>query len=939
MVKLLKKVHRSDRRPKHRDGVERMELFTKPHQLIQLKDSEEEEEQLQQQQDLKKKKKAETMENLPSLSFESKGSEDSPKQDMWGGQGSTNSIKLKLGSRRKVNKSFQRLDATQSSDSSVSFDAKSNQSQLKEEAERATTAGSEGGVGCTADSGRADFGTLAIGGVGKSATSILKLKFKSLKTFQKLENFEGSYASYAYEPPSDYKSLVGTESAGVNFNSATLKLLQIASQSHFSTGGTNSLSSPSLYEPPPSSLLVVERDGEEGRQLASTPTQGTENGAKDDGEFRQFVFDKNFSSIEAVNVEKSDSGAGGDDIFRMAAVETVTRMSLQKALSPLPVRRNPFSPSNNHPSPKPFSPSSGALPKSPHQRSFISSNANRSQALGDAIGRSRVGSGKVEPISKSSSPAKASHTSSFSTSLYNPKGKSHQAKQYQQHDDSLFDDFSKKRFQELVMRTGKLSVQSPLSSSSTKGFKDQLGAANSRTVSPSMHSKATSASESQLTIKEGLHFMKKKQNSTSPLGTLRHFGNADAVGHQQRSNSAASRRAFKASSKPSSVQTFSSVVSTVSNANATISTGPDENAELRHPERAKSGAIFTGRGNHSPYHFEDDVNPFRVGEDDTIPDPAWDVAKVSFSGRNLETSKNAGSTSSIASRGDNSLLIESIKQATHQRSRATRYREAQLHRPDPSPRGLPHSSSDSVLDYAPTNHGGRSSKIVRTDDQDVILMSKSEGAMMDSDHETLGSAPNVPAPPVAIQSYIHGRSHGSKAPSGVPEHAILASMLFRQTEVLQRNEADLDEDPTPQRAMPEPDWHYRRGQERKPGTVISVSKAFDVPTAIEAVSTASVVSSVTEEASTFYHRNLQSSYKAQAHAALNNYHSLRASQQKKQAYYGVPQRKQVPWQQRAQHEQPRSKWVSSSSSRKTTSSTGRPTWLDRVEEEHMRMFS
>jgi hypothetical protein len=131
----------------------------------------------------------------------------------------------------------------------------------------------------------------------------------------------------------------------------------------------------------------------------------------------------------------------------------------------------------------------------------------------------------------------------------------------------------------------------------------------------------------------------------------------------------------------------------------------------------------------------------------------------------------------------------------------------------------------------------------------------------------------------------------------------------------------------------------RYGQRHDSGTVTSISNKFEVPAAIDAASTASVVSSVTEEASTFYQKNLQSSYKAQAQAALNNYHNLRASRQQKLAYRGVPQPKQAPSKQFAQHEQPRSKWVNSSSSRKTTSSTGRPTWLDRVEEEHMRMFS
>jgi hypothetical protein len=83
---------------------------------------------------------------------------------------------------------------------------------------------------------------------------------------------------------------------------------------------------------------------------------------------------------------------------------------------------------------------------------------------------------------------------------------------------------------------------------------------------------------------------------------------------------------------------------------------------------------------------------------------------------------------------------------------------------------------------------------------------------------------------------------------------------------------------------------------------------------------------------------------------LNNYHNLRSTQmlQQKPKYAAPLMSSAVHQTQRAlqqqQQYQPSSsssrKWVSSSSSRKTTtSSTGRPTWLDRVEEEHMRMFS
>jgi len=95
-----------------------------------------------------------------------------------------------------------------------------------------------------------------------------------------------------------------------------------------------------------------------------------------------------------------------------------------------------------------------------------------------------------------------------------------------------------------------------------------------------------------------------------------------------------------------------------------------------------------------------------------------------------------------------------------------------------------------------------------------------------------------------------------------------------------------------------------------------------VPPTIDVMERAeSVASSVTEEASSFYQKNFQQ-WKSRAHSALNNYHrnhdSISALNYKKQRTVAA---------------------ASSSTTTSTTkSSTGRPTWLDRVEEEQVRMF-
>jgi hypothetical protein len=903
-------------------------------------------------------------------------------------------------SRRKVNTSFQRLDAASSSgsSSSVSFDVRNNNNNSNI---NSTAAAAQGDKILAASVASAPplkdvSPPTQPGGISSAAASAskgvgskFKLRIKGTKTFQKLDNVEGSHDRCAYEPPSDYQSLAGAGNDAAALGRATLQLLNIASQSHFAQQQKALQYTP--FDRRDADDGDEEGDDEEGRQAAAmTAPAKPRAGAGDDHddaaeeredvEFRQFVFDKNFSTIEAVNVEKSDSGTGNDDIFRMAAVETVTRMSLaqnnqkspaRSASSPKPksssaaeaAKPSCFSPARRPVTagPKPFSPASGLLPKSPnHSRSLWASSTSG--------GRDSA----TQTTPKLGSPGAVSRGTSLSASTGKGKAAS----------PSSFDDFSKQRFQALVKRNGKLSVQSPLSASShthqlhrpdrvgspfgaSTGNRAALGAklttssVSTSNTNPKQHSAPSGGTTAppmsrSLAKNDATNFelplSEPSQNAhepaASPLGTRRHFGNAAGRRAARAASPNRSKSRAAAGSHP-----ISSMVSTASNANATVSTGPDENRRME--------AKWSSTRPEAIGFDDDDDNPFRIGQVDPWKDSAaWDVERVSFPARRRQeeaTAKTSTGSTSSASRGDTSLLIQSIRSAVHHKTRATRHREAQVHRPDPPPRGVPHSSSDSFLDFAPAKAGGRSGK-GQMGDHDDIVTSKSDGAM-EADQRTLGSAPFVAASPVTLAQIGNGRKTSSKAPSGVPEHAILASMLFRQTEVFQLND-EIEASGTEGQSQPsKPSGSFQR--RHVPLAEAAPHVRFDVPSAVHTSSAASIVSSVTEEASIFYNKNLQpSSYKSQAHTALNNYHNLRSKPVQQQHPHPHQQRTKYPapsigsavqqaqrslqqqQQQQQQQPPPPRKWVSSSSSRKTTaSSTGRPTWLDRVEEEHMRMFS
>lgn len=357
---------------------------------------------------------------------------------------------------------------------------------------------------------------------------------------------------------------------------------------------------------------------------------------------------------------------------------------------------------------------------------------------------------------------------------------------------------------------------------------------------------------------------------------------------------------------------FSVSSSVVSNANATIMAyEPKENLAAEYGQ-------FMMNKTFPVQEEEEDEDPFGIGVDTRHDDAEWDVGRAQI----FPTAQNH-----VKARNDppSDSLINSIRRA---QSREVRVATDALptYRPDPSPTNVRQSSSDSVIDY-PTEPSSRvmlSSKRkpreiscleddrFRHDDLHQhrpfhdhyhdVRPSCSDSVLEDTRARILTAS--------ASKAASQCSSHHSKAPTGVPANAILASMLFRQTQIT-ATDTDISLH-SKQRS--------RRNNVKESDS--GMSPMGKVPPTIDVMERAeSVASSVTEEASSFYQKNFQQ-WKSRAHSALNNYHrnndNFTALNYKKQRTGAA---------------------ASSSTTTSTTkSSTGRPTWLDRVEEEHMRMF-
>jgi hypothetical protein len=230
----------------------------------------------------------------------------------------------------------------------------------------------------------------------------------------------------------------------------------------------------------------------------------------------------------------------------------------------------------------------------------------------------------------------------------------------------------------------------------------------------------------------------------------------------------------------------------------------------------------------------------------------------------------------------NDALIDSIRRARDKRDQEP---DEVSRKPDPSPTNsrldIRQSASDSALEVRRSKPAHHRKNFKATYSPTDIKQSCSDSFRYE----------------VNSQAGSYGRL--SKAPSAVPANAILGSMLFRQMDSV-ASLASKDRSAI------------------RPATSREVQR---VPSTVEADNASSSCSSVTEAASAFYTTNFQQ-WKHQASSALNHYNNIK---------------KRIP-----NNTHRTSKENSSNDERLQRAiqrPPGRPTWLDRVEEEHKNMFT
>ena len=546
--------------------------------------------------------------------------------------------------------------------------------------------------------------------------------------FQRLDTIDSEDEFGEYEPPGDFfghakKSPVARDAEGVGdseYEPPGDYLLQKQSEPPGDFFDVNRTKSPSFED-----FLPKESENEAKNERADKDEFDDDKFETDSNEFQQFVFDKNFKNIVKVVTERSDSGAGDNDIFRMAAVATV-RQHTDYFGSPLKGDDKPM----------------------------------------ESIPRGKSGT-KPKPLK--------------------------------------------------VCREKK-----------QKTFKD-VKSTNDMKIKP--HKPVSATWNAFPSLKESM------------LGSQRFVAAPDNVP----TLAMGGYPSYQEKSQPTDVSVFS----TISNANATVSTGPKDESQK---QRFLS--------------FDDDdvfADPFSKN---IMDDFAWDVNTTPF-----EVREESG-------REANETLIASIRNAA---SKEKRDPDAGSFKPDPSPRGIMSSRSDSALEMKK----GSTKKMKKSPHKDKYDVSKSlsEGAYDERDD----------------LQYTESTSKDAKSSSCVPENAILASMLFRQTQ-----------------SNMETNISVPNKRKVKASVLLEKDHPIEVPPSIHASDeTESNVSSVTEDASSFYQKHFQS-WKSQAHSVLNHYNNAKFEKQKSVLASVKNQR------------------VGGSS---LTSTAGRPTWLDRVEEEHMRMFN
>lgn len=653
---------------------------------------------------------------------------------------------------RTSSDAFQRIDASRSDESSVSFDIRYEP---------------PGGINIIEPRG-----VPAKSSVSREADEALKLNklvfLINPNMFQRLENIESSENSNgnAYEPPSDESVIKNTEIVDDKKKAKHVckGVFQPLNDSPKSDDEEQHVHAE--YILPSSELIDLSINSSANSELIQVQTDDFLDGLETaSNEFRQFVFDSDFQSIEGVVVERSDSGAGDSDGFRRAAVATVQKHSEKKfRLSP----------------PKQVQRLSGKKPTA-----NVASNA------------------QDKMVYVSTNP--------------NEKHKVHNPKEA---DRPLFCSPPPK-----TERSREDKVPPP-----KKLFAEELSAS----------SKDDTRMQSKLSGTKIIMSPPPDKTRRPRNRTQRNVG--AIVSHQNTQklhvkSNATVDRSFVLSSD------FSSKISSI-----------NESESSRVPEMEWRDNIL----------WELDDDPFQVGQEETA-----------FESLVIETKQGPEDA--------NAHLIVAIQKAS---SKEPRDPESGAAKPDPSPRGVPQTRSDSELEVK------RQKEEIKHPFSDGLIQQEIKRS----------AQPDFVSPKRKIPS----------KQTILSENAILGSMLFRQTEATVPA-------PAPTRAP--------SGSSKKSKQDVALEGSsrirFPVPPSISTGTdpAASVVSSVTEDASSFYQKNFQA-WRSQASSALNNYHHLKRHDTEHTGNSQAP-RSVSSW----------------SRNTKGNSSIGRTTFLDRVEEEHMRMFT
>lgn len=263
-------------------------------------------------------------------------------------------------------------------------------------------------------------------------------------------------------------------------------------------------------------------------------------------------------------------------------------------------------------------------------------------------------------------------------------------------------------------------------------------------------------------------------------------------------------------------ETYSLEYSTVSVANATFSNPAHEVHPFAATNSFLSADPFVMASDFNIANFStDDSDPFHIGEV-ASEDSAWNVDSKPFQDKKRHSNNPSQHQVKQATSMDDSL-IASIRKASS-RNENSKDPDGDSRKRDPSPQAVRASCSDSALEYSRDKPSG------------------------------------------------YGTGPHKNPPKAVPTNAILGSMLFRQTQSIYSAEEDSKSNIS-----------VAKRKETSPDDDEGSSSPRDgkVPRSVHADKAAeSVVSSVTEEASTFYQKNFgggSAHWNKQALNVLNHY--------------------------------------------------------------------